>query len=109
MSCLNERLAVEVMGMEWKQVYWYKNGEVAYYHHNAVDCSKPGLEHWNPIEDLNQLQKVYFALTLEQKQAMWRLISFWAWEKEPIHLADIFENPVDYAQAILKAKEGDHE
>jgi hypothetical protein len=36
---------------------------------------------------------------------MWRLISFWAWEKEPIHLADIFENPVDYAQAILKAKE----
>ena len=61
MSCLNEQLAVKVMGMEWKQVYWYKDGEVAYYHHNAVDCSKPGLEHWNPTTDLNQLRECYLA------------------------------------------------
>ncbi len=105
MSCLNEQLAVKVMGMEWKQVYWYKDGEVAYYHHNAVDCSKPGLEHWNPIEDLNQLDKCYFELSEANRKFVWLHVVHLSWEQETPELLDIFENKSLYAQAILKAKE----
>jgi hypothetical protein len=93
---LNEKLA-EVCGMEWKQVYWWKDGQVAYYHHNAVDCSRPGLDHWSPTADLNQLRECYLALSEDEQIRMAELTLYAPFDA-------IFTQTELVAQAILKAK-----
>jgi hypothetical protein len=100
---LNKKLATKVMG--WTVKNDHAPPYRSFYIHEPTGTLHGETHNWNPVGDLEQLRECYFALSEDERKAVWLHITRTSWDQEIPEFLDMFEHQELYAQAILKAKE----